>query len=155
MRTVVSTFILLIAAAAVASTIPLHAQRPPAQSVQAILIQLERDWDEAFLRKDVAFIAPILADDFVATYPDGSRGDKKRELELVAALDQQIESSTLDDFMVKVHGDTAVVWFTRVLAGPVQGKRTEIAFRFIDVFVWRGERWQCLATQSTRIEPKP
>jgi ketosteroid isomerase-like protein len=143
--------IFLTAVAALGLSGAAGAQRGPAPSVQEILIQLERDWDAAFLRKDVAFIETILADDFVATYPDGSRGDKKRELELVASLDQQIDSSTVDDFIVKVNGDTAIVWFTRVLVGPVQGKRTEIVFRFIDVFVWRGERWQCLATQSTRL----
>jgi ketosteroid isomerase-like protein len=127
------------------------AQSNRARSVQEILVELEHDWDRAFLRKDVSFIERILADDFIATYPDGSRGDKQKELALVASLDQQIDSSTLKDFTVKVNGDSAIVWFTRTLVGPVQGKRTELTYRFLDVFVWREGRWQCLATQSTRV----
>jgi ketosteroid isomerase-like protein len=127
------------------------AQDRPARSVQEIIVQLERDWDEAFLRKDVRFIETILADDFVAIYPDGTRGDKAHELAQVAALDQQIDSSTLDGFTVKVNGDTAVVWFTRTLVGPVQGRPTTITYRFLDVFVWRDGRWQCLTSQSTKV----
>jgi ketosteroid isomerase-like protein len=127
------------------------AQPKPVLSDQEILIQLERDWHAAFLRKDVAFIAGLLADDFVATYGDGARGDKKRELELVAAFDQQVDSSAQDEFIVKVHRDTAVVWFTQRMVGPVKGKPTEVAYRYIDVWVMRDGRWQCIASQSTRL----
>jgi hypothetical protein len=36
----------------------------------------------------------MLADEFMATYDDGSRGDKARELALVAEFNQQVESAT-------------------------------------------------------------
>ena len=116
-----------------------------------ILVQLERDWDAAFLRKDVPFIENVLADEFVGTYGDGTRGDRAKELKLAAEFDQQVDSSTLDEFTVKIYGDTAVVWFTRHLVGPSQGRRLELTYRYIDVFVLRVGRWQCVATQSTRF----
>ena len=127
------------------------AQSRPVQSDQQVLIQLERDWDAAFLRKDLTFIANALADDVVVTYPDGSRGDKAKELALAAEFNQQVDSSTLDEFIVKVNGNTAVVWFTRHLVGPSQGRRLELTFRYIDVFVWRADRWQCIASQSAKV----
>src|SRR5687768_13717735 len=68
-------------------------QRPPVESDQQVLIKLEQGWNEAFYRKDVAFIRNILADEFMATYDDGSRGDKAKELELVAEFNQQVESA--------------------------------------------------------------
>ena len=126
-----------------------RSQRP--RSDQEVLIRLERDGDEAFHRKDVAFIENVLADEFVATYDDGSRGDRARELSLVAAFDQQIDSSTLDEFIVKIYGDTAVVWFTQHLVGPSQGRPLTVTFRNVDVFVLRGGRWQCVSTQSTKV----
>ena len=126
-------------------------QDRPVRSDQQILVQLERDWDAAFLRNDVPFIANILADEFIATYGDGSRGDKAKELTLAAEFNQQIDSSTLDEFMVKVYGDTAVVWFSRHLVGPSQGRRLEVTYRYIDVFVWRAGRWQCVASQSAKV----
>ena len=127
------------------------AQPKPVLSDQEILIQLEREWHAAFLRRDVQAIANLLADDFIVTYGDGSRGDKAKELALVAAFNQQVDSSVQEDFIVKVHRDTAVVWFTQRMVGPVQGKPTEIAYQYIDVWVMRDGRWQCVASQSTKL----
>jgi len=120
------------------------------RSEQESLIQLERDWDEAFHRNDARFIEPLLADEFMVTYPDGTRGDKAKELEL-ATVDQPIESSRLDEFTVKVYRDTAVVWFTQHLVGVRQGQKLGLTFRYMDVFVFRDGRWQCVASQSTRV----
>ena len=135
----------------VSAAMPSGAQSRRARSDQEILIQLERDWDEAFHHRDVAFIENVLADEFVATYGDGTRGDRAKELSLATAFDQQIDSSMLDEFIVKIYGDTAVVWFTQHLVGPSQGRPLELTFRYVDVFVLRAGRWQCVATQSTKV----
>ena len=127
----------------------------PVMSDQDILIQLERDWDEAFLRKDIKFIENILADEFVAIYGDGTRGDKAKELQLTADFNQQIFASSVGDFSVKVYGDTAIVWLTKRMIGPKDGKPLEVAYRYIDVFVFRDKRWQCVASQSTRVAGAP
>jgi ketosteroid isomerase-like protein len=121
------------------------------RSDQDILVQLEREWDEAFHRKDVGFIENVLADEFVVTYSDGSRADKSKELRLAAEFNQQIDSSMLDEFIVKVYGDVAVVWFTQHVVGPSQGRSLALTFRYVDVFVMRAGRWQCVASQSTKV----
>ena len=144
-RAALSVVLVLVS---VASTFGAQAQR--VRSEQEILIQLEQDWDQAFHRNDARFIERILADEFIVTYPDGSRGDKAKELAL-AAVDQPIESSMLDEFTVKVYRDTAVVWFTQHLVGSRQGQKLELTFRYVDVFVFRDGRWQCVASQSTRV----
>jgi ketosteroid isomerase-like protein len=130
---------------------PAGAQTGAVQSDQQILIQLERDWDAAFRRKDVKFIETILADEFVATYSDGTRGDKAKELSLAASFDLQIDSSTQDEHMVKIYGDTAIVWMTQHMIGPSQGRQLEVVLRYVDVFVLRDGRWQCVSSQSTRV----
>ncbi len=129
-------------------------QGAPVESDQQILIKLERSWNEAFYQKDIAFIQTILADEFIATYEDGSRGDKARELALAAEFNQQVESAVQDDFTVKVYRDTAVVWFTLRIVGIRQGQRAELNLRYTDVWVMRDGRWQCVSTQSTRVTPK-
>ena len=129
-------------------------QSPPVKSDQEILIEIEQGWNEAFYQKNVAFIESILADDFIATYDDGSRGDKARELALAREFNQQVESSIQDDFTVKLYGDTGVVWFTLRLVGIRQGERIEVVFRYTDVFVLRNGRWQCVSTQSTKVNPR-
>ena len=37
------------------------------------------------------------------------------------------------------------------LVGPSQGHQLELTFRYIDVFVMRAGRWQCVASQSTKV----
>jgi ketosteroid isomerase-like protein len=126
-------------------------QVPPVESDQQTLIRLERSWNEAFYSKDVALIETLLADEFIATYEDGSRGDKAKELALAAEFNQQVESAIQDEFTVKVYRDTAVVWFTLRLVGIRQGQRAELTLRYTDVWIMRDGRWQCVSTQSTRV----
>jgi ketosteroid isomerase-like protein len=134
--------------------IALSAQRQPAKPDQEVLIELERSWNAAFYRKDLAFIETVLADEFQATYDDGSRGDKSKELSLATEFNQRVESAEQDDFVVRVYGDTAVVWFSLHLVGPSQGRSLELAFRYVDVFVLRAGRWQCVSSQSTKVTAK-
>jgi hypothetical protein len=126
-------------------------QAQDVKSDQDVLIELERQWDAAFHRQDAAFIETVLADEFIATYGDGTRGDRTGELARARESNQQVDSSRLEDFIIKVYRDTAVVWFTQVLVGPVQGKPTEVRYQYMDVWVIRGGRWQCVASQSTRV----
>jgi ketosteroid isomerase-like protein len=127
------------------------AQEPPVRSEQQILIELERGWNAAFYAKDIAFIEGVLADEFTATYDDGSRGDRARELTLSTEFNQQVQSAVQDGFTVRIFDDTAVVWFTLRLVGIRQGERAEVAFSYTDVWVRRDGRWQCVSTHSTRL----
>ena len=122
-----------------------------AQSDQEVLMTLERDWDYAFHHQDFKFIENVLATEFIATYAEGQRADRDKELENAKNFNQQIDSSVLDEFSVKVYGDTAVVWFTQKLTGPSKGQPLTLTFRYMDVFVLRDGRWQCVASQSTRV----
>ena len=132
---------------------PAAAQNKPVKSDQQILIELEQSWNEAFYRKDVSLIEKILAEEFTATYEDGSRGDRKQELALAANFNQQVESAVQDEFSIKIYRDTAVVWFALKVVGTKQGKRSELTLRYTDVFVMRDGRWQCVSSQSTRVKP--
>jgi ketosteroid isomerase-like protein len=150
-RTVPLFFVLVVVLGVAASA----SQRRPVQSDQDVLADLERRWNAAFYQKDAAFIATILADDFVATYDDGSRGDKAKELALAAAFDRRVESAVPDDFMVKEYGDTAVVRFTLRVVGIRQGQRAETNLRYTDVWVLRDGRWLCVSSHSTQVRAEP
>jgi ketosteroid isomerase-like protein len=142
--------VLVVALAVTASA----SQGPRVESDQQVLVRLERSWNDAVYRKDVALIESLLADEFMATYDDGSRGDKAKELALVAGFNQQVESANQDEFTVRVYRDTAVVWFTLRLVGTKQGQRSELMLRYTDVWVMRDGRWLCVSTQSTRVNPR-
>jgi ketosteroid isomerase-like protein len=144
----------LLSCVLVASAVPRASALQRVESDQDVLIKLERGWNEAFYRKDVAFIERLLAEEFTATYDDGRIGDKATELGLVAAFDQNVQSATPDEFAVRVYRDTAVVWFTLRLVGIKDGQRSEMALRYTDVWIIRDGRWQCVSSQSTRVAPQ-
>jgi ketosteroid isomerase-like protein len=127
------------------------AQSRAGTSDQDALIELEHRWNEALYAKDLGFLETILADEFLATYDDGSRGDRTRELTLTRDFNQQVTSAEQHDFTVRVYGDTAVVWFTLTLVGPRGGIPTTVTLRYVDMFVWRDARWQCISSQSTKV----
>jgi ketosteroid isomerase-like protein len=138
----------------IATVAAVAAQRADKADPQA-LIQLERSWNEAFYKKDVSFIERVLADEFIAIYEDGSQGNRARELLLTREFNQQVDSARQDEFIVKQYGDTAVVWFTLHLVGPRQGQPVQVDLRYVDVFVWRASRWQCVSSHSTKVEKAP
>jgi ketosteroid isomerase-like protein len=144
-------------AACVLAIVAMAASAASAQRVksdQDTLIELEQRWDEAFHNHDQKFIDTLLAEEFVVTYGDGSRGDRAKELSLALDDRQQVDSSQLDEFIIKVFGNTAVVLFTQHLVGPVKGKPVAIDYRYMDVWVNRDGKWKCVASQSTRVGVK-
>jgi ketosteroid isomerase-like protein len=145
-----ATRLVVLAVLVLSSAVGVGAQR--VKSDQDTLMQLERDWDAAFHRNDAKFIASILADDFIATYDNGVRADKTKELELAANFNQQIDASSIDEFTIHIYGDVAVVWFTLRLIGPMQGKPVQMTYRYMDVWTYRDGKWLCVASQSTRVE---
>ena len=138
-----------LATACLAAAAPVAAQ--PAQSTRETLIELERGWNDAVYRQDADFVERLLADEFLATYDDGSRGDRARELDLIANFNQAVISAVQDDFRVAIYGDTAVVWFTLHVVGLRQGEEAELTLRYTDVWVRRDGRWQCVSVHSTRV----
>src|SRR5438552_15142481 len=93
-----------LALAASAVAVPAAQGRRAAKSDQETLIQIERDWDAAFLRKDIKFIEGVLADEFMTTYDDGSRGDMVMDVSLVRYFNQQLVSMSLEHLPVRLLG---------------------------------------------------
>jgi ketosteroid isomerase-like protein len=142
---------LIVAIAAILCSTAAGAQPAADRTTPQSLIAVERSWNEAFYRKDISLIETLLADEFIGTYEDGSQGDKAKELSLTTEFNQHVDSAKQDDFVVKIYGDMAVVWFTLHLVGPRQGQQIEVDLRYVDVFVWRANRWQCVSSHSTKV----
>src|SRR4029453_15365910 len=104
--------LLLAAAVLIFAASSAGAQDQRGRSDQEILMQLGRDWEAAFRTGGVRGIDSILSEEFIASYDDGSRGDRAKELSLAAEFNQNIESSVLKEFTEKIYGAPAVVWFT-------------------------------------------
>ena len=89
-------------------------------SVEQELIELERHWNDAFLKKNLATLKSIMADDIVIVYGDGSQATKAEDIASIGK-GEQIETSMQDEFQVRVYGDAAVV-MSRLTSTGVRGE---------------------------------
>ncbi len=117
-------------------------------SVEKALMQMERDWTEAGLKKDAATLDKILAEDWVGQGPTGVV-PKAEALADLKSGDNKLESITLGDMKVRVFGDTAVVTGSDDEKSSYKGKDTSGHYTWTDVFVKRQGRWQAAASQGT------
>ena len=127
---------------------PAAAQNRPVRSDQQVLIQLEKDWDAAFRAKDIPFLENILADEFVATYGDGSLGNKAREIELAKEFNKQVDSSTQDEFLgedLRRHGRRLV---------PADADRAEQGETARSRLPVRGRVRAAIRPLAVRVEPE-
>ena len=105
--------------------------------------------DDRGLQERVARIETLLGE--IETLKDPNARQKAAEMAQTLDFDQRVDSSVLDSFRVRIYGETAVVWFSRHMTGPKSGKIVSVTYRFVDVFVKRAGRWQCVSSQSTRV----
>lgn len=146
-----------------AATVPANGQTPekkPAPAAKpadasAELMKMEHDILAALLKKDAAAFGKHFADDAVLTTPDGAVQTKAQLLGDVKSGALVVESSTISDMKVKVHGDAAVVTYMTTDKGKYKGQDISGRFRWTDVFVRQAGAWQLVAGQGTPIQAPP
>jgi len=111
------------------------------------------EWAEAVARRNVGRIDRIEAEEFVFTDPAGRLWTKQRQLESLKAGDLEIDSFALSDVRARIYVDAAVVTFRIEWRGTFRGVDISGPQRMTDTFVKRDGRWQCVASQTTRIPP--
>ena len=143
----------LIGCLLVAGSSLAFAQAPKADaSVEKTIIQIERDWTQAGLKKDVAAMDKIIADDWVATDFLGKTVNKAQALADLKSGDSTTQSITLGDMKVRVFGNTAVVTGSDTEKSTYKSKDSSGKYFWTDVFVNRNGKWQAVASQSTKVD---
>jgi ketosteroid isomerase-like protein len=128
------------------------AQTPPAGPEQA-LIALETSWSQAAITRDAAALGRFYADEFIFTNEDGATSNKAKEITNITSGMFRLTAFKFNDLKVHVYGDVAVVTGENDIKGTWEDINKDISgpYRFTDVFVKRNARWQCVASQSSRI----
>lgn len=115
------------------------------------LLELDRRWNEAYPRRDLAALDEIIADDWACIDGAGRVIGKGELLERVASAPSFLDPYRFDETSLRVFGDAAVV--TGRLSG--EGRDEEGAFyveqRYTRVYAERGGLWRCIATQVTVV----
>ncbi|MGI9068802.1 MAG: nuclear transport factor 2 family protein [Pyrinomonadaceae bacterium] len=109
------------------------------------LTNLEHEWTVANINADKTKLNRILADDYVGTSDGRSQG--KAEYLKTIERDTATEKWEFDDLKVSLKGDRAT------LTGGVRFRirNQDVAFRFVDKFVWRDGRWQATSSEVNEL----
>ena len=154
--------IAMVVALAVVSSGLLFAQQagskqPPAgtraaQDVEATLMKMERAAAAALIKRDLAGFGGIFADDAVVVGPDGAVQTKAQLLADVKSGALVIQSTDISEMKVRVFGESAVATYMTTDKGKYKERDISGKYRWTDVFVNRGGKWQIVAAQGTPIQ---
>jgi ketosteroid isomerase-like protein len=118
------------------------------------LIKVESDWSNAWEKSDVKFLEQLYATEYLATGSDGTVYNTVDGIKDDTSPEYVEKSFSLSDLKVNIYGETAVVTGRNNVKFKKGGKAEQIDARFTDVFVKRDGRWQCVATQGTKVGKK-
>lgn len=122
------------------------------------LLQLMRDYYDSRMRRDVATLERILAEDFIGI-PTGSGDvrDKRQRIKNLTHPDVDTDFVKIDEVTIKFYGTTALI-VSRVRMRSTSGGQSVsptrsgvLAFRSMMVCAKSKGRWQIVAAQGTGI----
>jgi ketosteroid isomerase-like protein len=118
----------------------------PDQEIRA----LEKRWNEARVRADVAALDTLLAAEWTVTHGDGTVDTKAQYLADLRSGDRKFFGDVKqDDFTVRVHGDTAIVAGISDSKVEYKGTAGGGPLRFTRVYLKRDGRWQMVVSHAT------
>jgi ketosteroid isomerase-like protein len=120
------------------------------QSVQMIRALEERRF-AAMMRRDTEALAAMLSDDLTYTHSSGQLETKGQFLDSIRNGAIQYTAILPEGLDVRLYGETAVVTGKGTFKVRMQGEDRSLQLRFTDVYVRRGDGWQMVAWQSTRL----
>jgi len=154
MKGVLATIVLVLAVSC-----QVFAQAKPAApaksaSVEQELIKLENDWNNALVKRDVAALGRIKADDWTDIDPDGTIVTKAQSLASLKSGEDAFTSAVADEMKVRVYGDAAVALGRGTVKEQYKGKDISGQYRYTDTWIKMAGRWQCVASAGTKITKK-
>lgn len=143
-----------IGSACVLLVLGLAASAPAQGKDEQELVQLEKDWCTAMLKKDPKFLERTLGADYVGISRGGMTSTKADATKGMQDPSTRLDACVDTDFNVRVWGDVGVVIarFHRTGVDAVGPYKDRTGW-YTDVFVRRNGQWQCVASQSTATTP--
>jgi ketosteroid isomerase-like protein len=120
-----------------------------------VFTRLENEWNNATFKKDVKALDLLYAKEYTYTDPTGKVYDKQQDISEVTSGNYKSETpSVLSDIKVNSYGNVTIVKGLNTTKATLNGKDISGTYRFVDVFVMRDGRWQCVSTQSSKLPKK-
>ena len=115
------------------------------------LAKAVKEFDEAQVHNDIRALTQLVADDFVLVNSDASVENKQQYLADFGLPGFKIDPYVVEQPVVKMLGDAAVVGGLVHLSWTQDGRHQTRALRIAYVWAKRGGRWQATYAQVTRV----
>lgn len=126
--------------------------------IKSELFFLERKWIEAEFALDTAYIANLLDSTFYSV-ADNHISNKQQEIKGIydnmSAMRRDsifLDSLTLEDSMINIYGNMAVVFTVFHSYKKDKGRPIEKRTRFYDVWISRDGQWKVVSSQGTILK---
>jgi len=130
----------------------LSVQAQTTDKTEKAVAALEQQWLQSQKTNNPDLVAPLLADKFIGTGPDGKLTTRTQSLADAKAT--KYESIDYDDVKVVVFGDTAIATGVSNAKGTDEsGKPIVEHVRWTDTWVkMPGGQWQCVASHASSLK---
>ena len=128
-------------------------RKPPTHSVDAELIELERQLSEALVRQDAAVLDRLWSKDLVFTFPNGHVSNKAQRLAGQKPSAESAQSTnTNDEVKVHLYGNTAVVTVLSTWKGKAGTQEYSDQYQATHVWALQQGRWQLVAAHVSQVK---
>jgi hypothetical protein len=125
----------------------------PNEDISRVLMDLQRQEDDAEIKKDTVALKRILSDDFSMTIPAGTKvtkADYIKAMEQVSEPDMTFKGYVYDDFRAKRFGDAAIANYTVTFTYQDKaGKEEKRRFRNTVFWAMQNGSWRTATWCST------
>ena len=108
-------------------------------------------WDKAIVAKSASAVAANVAPDFAQIESGGAVIGRDEFIKDLLDPTLRIDPYKVEDFGIRVYGDTALLTGRIRMTGFSEGKPFASHFRYIDVYVKRDGAWKVVSIQITRM----
>ena len=118
---------------------------------QQQVLNVDRQWADAEIKRDASSLRRILDDGFIAVYGSGKVVDRETFIKnVIGDVSGNILSQDIGDITVRVQGGTAVLVETETIRGTDGGQAYVTALRLTTTYIKRNDRWVALAENFAR-----
>lgn len=158
MKMLTSLFAITLATFALAPCVQAQGGSADAEAIKAKLTQMENDWVKALIGEDhgVAALGDLVADDYAGVNPDGIHQDKAAMIEETKKETGVLSSAVNESMEVHVYAPNfaTVRGNTMEKGKDKHGKAFSRTYAWVDTWMERDGKWQCVAEALTLVPNK-
>ena len=106
---------------------------------------------DALFTNDVMMLEELMAEEYVGFDPGGNPQDRKMSLEVYQPGAAKLDKYDVEEVEAVVLGNVGIITGKGYIHGTYAGSEFEHNLRFLDLYLYRENRWQLYLSQVTPL----